>query len=73
MVIGHHPHVVQDIGYYKDKPIVYSLGNFVFDQYFSKETMQGMLYVAEFDNTTLINSFSKTVQLNKMYQIDSIK
>jgi poly-gamma-glutamate synthesis protein (capsule biosynthesis protein) len=73
MVIGHHPHVVQDIGFYKDKPIVYSLGNFFFDQYFSKETMQGMLYVAEFDGTNLVNSFSKTVQLNKMYQIDSIK
>ena len=29
-VIGHHPHVVQGIEIYKDSPIVYSLGNFMF-------------------------------------------
>jgi len=30
LVIGSHPHVLQPVEYYKDKPIVYSLGNFVF-------------------------------------------
>lgn len=30
LVVGSHPHVLQGIEYYKDKPIVYSLGNFVF-------------------------------------------
>lgn len=30
LVIGSHPHVLQGIEYYRDKPIVYSLGNFVF-------------------------------------------
>lgn len=29
-VIGHHPHVVQDIEVYNGKPIFHSLGNFVF-------------------------------------------
>jgi poly-gamma-glutamate synthesis protein (capsule biosynthesis protein) len=29
-VIGHHPHVIQDIDVYKGKPIFYSLGNFLF-------------------------------------------
>lgn len=29
-------------GVYKGKVIFYSLGNFIFDQYFSKETMQGL-------------------------------
>jgi poly-gamma-glutamate synthesis protein (capsule biosynthesis protein) len=43
MVIGHHPHVVQDTEIYQDKLIAYSLGNFIFDQYFSNETMEGML------------------------------
>jgi poly-gamma-glutamate synthesis protein (capsule biosynthesis protein) len=38
MVIGHHPHVVGGIEIYKNKPIFYSLGNFVFDQYFSTDT-----------------------------------
>jgi poly-gamma-glutamate synthesis protein (capsule biosynthesis protein) len=27
---------------YKGKPIFYSLGNFIFDQYFSKETQEGL-------------------------------
>lgn len=30
-VVGTHPHVVQDSEVYRGKPIVYSLGNFVFD------------------------------------------
>jgi len=32
-IIGGHPHVTQTIEWYKDKPIVYSLGNFLFDYY----------------------------------------
>ncbi len=31
-VIGHHPHVPQGIEWYRGRPIVYSLGNFVFYQ-----------------------------------------
>jgi poly-gamma-glutamate capsule biosynthesis protein CapA/YwtB (metallophosphatase superfamily) len=31
-VFGHHPHTLQGIGVYKGKPILYSMGNFVFDQ-----------------------------------------
>jgi gamma-polyglutamate biosynthesis protein CapA len=42
LIIGHHPHVVQGIEVYKNKPIFYSLGNFVFDQYFSEETQKGL-------------------------------
>ncbi len=32
-VIGVHPHVIQTIDVYRGKPIIYSLGNFVFDYY----------------------------------------
>jgi poly-gamma-glutamate synthesis protein (capsule biosynthesis protein) len=42
MVIGSHPHWVQGTEWYKGKPILYSLGNFVFDQEWSEETKQGM-------------------------------
>ncbi|KND47244.1 MAG: poly-gamma-glutamate synthesis protein (capsule biosynthesis protein) [Parcubacteria bacterium C7867-004] len=41
VIIGHHPHVVQPVESYAGKPIFYSLGNFVFDQ-FGKETNTGM-------------------------------
>ena len=30
LVVGSHPHVLQGVEYYKGKPIVYSLGNFIF-------------------------------------------
>jgi poly-gamma-glutamate synthesis protein (capsule biosynthesis protein) len=32
LILGHHPHQFQGIEMYKGKPIVYSLGNFIFDQ-----------------------------------------
>ncbi|MFA6171769.1 MAG: AmmeMemoRadiSam system protein B [Patescibacteria group bacterium] len=40
IIIGHHPHVMQGMEIYKGKPIFYSLGNFVFDQYFSEDTQE---------------------------------
>ncbi len=41
-VIGAHSHIVGDTEIYKGKKIYYSLGNFAFDQYFSKATMEGL-------------------------------
>ncbi|MDP7111937.1 MAG: CapA family protein [Myxococcota bacterium] len=34
MVVGHHPHVLQGIEFVDGKPVVWSLGNLVFDQDF---------------------------------------
>lgn len=42
-IIWHHPHVIQEIEWYKNKPIIYSLGNFLFDQY--SEQTNRWLYV----------------------------
>lgn len=42
-VVGHHPHVTQDIQIYNGAPIFYSLGNFLFDQYFSVDVQQGLV------------------------------
>lgn len=54
-VIGHHPHVVQDIEKYKNGLIFYSLGNFIFDQYFSTDVQEGlMLELSLDDNEGLI-------------------
>jgi gamma-polyglutamate biosynthesis protein CapA len=43
IVVGHHPHVMEEVELYKGKPIFYSLGNFIFDQYFSMHTLRGMV------------------------------
>jgi poly-gamma-glutamate synthesis protein (capsule biosynthesis protein) len=42
LVLGGHPHAVQNSEEYKGKMIFYSLGNFIFDQYFSQQTMEGL-------------------------------
>lgn len=49
VVIGHHPHVTQPVEYYKDGIIFYSLGNFVFDQFFSEEVKMGLVTRITFD------------------------
>lgn len=36
LIIGAHPHVLQGIEYYNGKPIVYSLGNYIFNQSIEK-------------------------------------
>ncbi|MDP3948069.1 MAG: CapA family protein [bacterium] len=43
LIVGHHPHVPQELERYQEGWIAYSLGNFVFDQYFSEETMGGAM------------------------------
>lgn len=48
LVIGSHPHIVQDVERYKDTYIYYSLGNFIFDQYFSDEVTHGLLISVTF-------------------------
>jgi poly-gamma-glutamate synthesis protein (capsule biosynthesis protein) len=48
MVIGAHPHVVQPLEVYRGKPIVYSLGNAMFDQNFSWDTTHGLAVRLDF-------------------------
>ena len=45
IAIGHHPHVTQGFEIYKDRLIAYSLGNFIFDQYYYAPQFSYMLYV----------------------------
>ncbi len=42
-IIGSHSHVVQGIEIYKKKPIFYSLGNFIFDQYWQNNLEDGLV------------------------------
>jgi len=47
MVIGGHPHWVETIEKYKGRYIFYSLGNFIFDQEWSRETKEGLMLKIE--------------------------
>ncbi len=53
LVIGGHPHVIQDAELYRNVPIIYSLGNFLFDQAFSKDTQEGLLIAGKFTQSGL--------------------
>ncbi|NTV44532.1 MAG: CapA family protein [Candidatus Yonathbacteria bacterium] len=48
LVIGHHPHVLQPMERYHDGVILYSLGNFVFDQ-ITRETQEGVITEVTFE------------------------
>ncbi len=62
-VIGAHPHVIQDMESYKGKPILYSLGNFVFDQAFSQQTQEGLFVSGRFtDEGLTIGVFPTQIQ-----------
>lgn len=64
LIIGSHPHVVQGIEAYQGKQIYYSLGNFVFDQYFEEAVRNGLVVVAEFSKEKAIEFSEQTVELN---------
>ncbi len=68
IVVGHHPHVVQEIERYKDGIIAYSLGNFIFDQYFSDETMSGAILEIILNKTGIEEANIGLVELNDKYQ-----
>ena len=54
-VIGGHPHQVQDTERYKNKPIFYSLGNFVFDGFSLPENNLGWALRMELDKSGVRN------------------
>lgn len=53
-IIGHHPHVVQDIEIIDEVPVVYSLGNFIFDQYFSVDVQQGLVVALQVEGREVL-------------------
>ena len=57
-IVGHHPHVIQDIEIYKNVPIFYSLGNFIFDQYFSTDVQEGLFVTLAYTKTKSVFSLS---------------
>ena len=68
LVIGTHPHVVEDTEEYGGGLIAYSLGNFIFDQYFSKDTMQGGLLSVTFKGKDAFSHDMKPVFISRHFQ-----
>ncbi len=68
VILGHHPHVIQGIEIYRGKPIVYSLGNFIFGSY-SENAKVSMLVEIRFQTDATyelrihpINVYNKEVE-----------
>ena len=56
IILGGHPHVLQSYEIYKKNPILYSLGNFIFDHTYIKRTRKGIIAKIRVDmNTKDIN------------------
>ena len=49
LVVGSHPHVLQNIEYYHGKPIVYSMGNFVFGSSILKTALLKLVLKADWE------------------------
>lgn len=74
LVIGHHPHVVQEVERYvpenseREGWIAYSLGNFIFDQNFSPETMEGLALSVTVKGMKIHQVEEKRVKINQQFQ-----
>jgi poly-gamma-glutamate synthesis protein (capsule biosynthesis protein) len=52
IIFGGHPHVLQSYEIYKGKPLVYSLGNFIFDHTYIKNTRESIIAKIKVDMNT---------------------
>jgi D-alanyl-D-alanine carboxypeptidase len=68
IIIGHHPHVAQELEKYNGGVIAYSLGNFIFDQPFSDETMQGAVLEVILDKEGVLQINQSKVKMNDAFQ-----
>ena len=55
LVVGGHPHVIQGAEYYRGKPIIYSLGNFLFNGFDTPATTTGWVLSARVDRTGVVD------------------
>jgi len=62
LIVGSHPHVVEDYQLLDGVPVIYSLGNLVFDQYFSEETQEGLIVKGEISEETIKIEFLPVIE-----------
>ena len=55
LIIGHHPHVVQDVDVIDGVVVFYSLGNYIFDQYFSSDVQEGLIVALDLSSDPQLN------------------
>ncbi|MEX0918642.1 MAG: CapA family protein [Candidatus Paceibacterota bacterium] len=68
IIVGHHPHVIQPVVEYGGGLIAYSLGNFIFDQNFSAETMEGLVLEVELLNNDIADWRTRLIVLDNYFR-----
>jgi poly-gamma-glutamate synthesis protein (capsule biosynthesis protein) len=63
MVVGGHPHVTQGAEIYRGKPIIYSLGNFLFNGFDTEATTTGWMLDASVTKTGITRWRTRVVRL----------
>lgn len=65
VIIGHHPHVTQSIEFINDKPVFYSIGNYIADAYLPDTDLS---YVIELEiKNTIENIYIVPIRLDKYF------
>lgn len=67
-VVGAHPHVIQPNELYRGKPIVYSLGNFVFDMMNSEDVRRGNVLALTIQGSRLLDWRLRTARIGDFGQ-----
>ncbi|MDP2926927.1 MAG: CapA family protein [bacterium] len=73
IVVNHHSHVIQESEEYRSGYIFYGLGNFVFDQGFSKETTQGEIVEITIENKKIKKVITKEIKMNEFFQPELVE
>ena len=73
LILGHHPHVIQRVEDYRGRKIVYSLGNFIFDQPWSEATKEGLVGIFTFREKRLAKSEFKEVSIQDFCQPEFVE
>lgn len=65
LIVGAHPHVVQESEEYAGAPIYYSLGNLVFDQYWQESVQRGLTILVTFNEAGVVSLAEMPVYLER--------
>lgn len=68
MAISSHPHVNQGMEWYKNTPMFYGLGNFIYDQMFTVDTSQGHMVDLTFRGNRIVNFRLHPIQIEDFTQ-----
>ena len=68
MVVTNHPHIIQGMEVYAGRPIIYSVGNFIFDQMFSVDTRQGFILEITLEGTKVAGIRLRGVEIEDFCQ-----